>query len=95
MANNKSPKFFEHKDFDIALFVNVLHGIYKVYYDSCDYGEEYKNMIWKGIALTRDNDNAPLLCSYTDYSNDVLTSDRELAAFAVTYEIYQKRYETD
>lgn len=94
MVKNKTPKFFEHDGFDIALFVSVLNGIYKVYYDSCDYGEEYKNMIWKGIALTRDNDNAPLLRSYTDYSNNVLTSDRELAAFAVTYGIYQKRYET-
>lgn len=86
MAN----KFWEREDFDIALFAAVMNGVYKVYYDSCDYGEEYTVMIWKGGALWRDKQNIELAKMYADYVQDAPTSDRELAAFAAAYDIFEK-----
>jgi hypothetical protein len=88
----KSETFFGSKDFDIELFAQVLAGIYSVYYNSCDYGEEYTNMIWKGISLSQDKENKPLVEALAHCRQDLLTSDRELASFAATYEIFNKRF---
>ena len=82
-------KFFEREDFDIQMFCAVFQGVYKVYYDSCDYGEEYTTNVWRGVALSRDPKNAPLLKAYADHCNDVPISDREMASLAVTYGIYE------
>ena len=85
-----AKKFWEREGFDIALFVAVFNGVYQVYYDSGDYGEEYMGMVWKGGALWRNPDNTELAKTYVDYLQDAPTSDRELAAFAVTYGIFEK-----
>lgn len=82
-------KFWEREDFDIQMFCAVFQGVYKVYYDSCDYGEEYTTNVWKGVALCRDPKNAPLLKAYADAVFDAPTSDREMATFAVTYHIFE------
>jgi len=88
----KSETFFSSKNFDIELFAQVLAGIYSVYYNSGDYGEEYTNMIWKGISLFQDKENKPLMEALAHCRQDLLTSDRELASFAATYEIFNKRF---
>jgi hypothetical protein len=88
----KHETFFSSKDFDIELFAQVLAGIYSVYYNSGDYGEEYTNMIWKGISLSQDKENKPLMEALAHCRQDLLTSDRELASFAATYEIFNKRF---
>ena len=85
-----AEKFWEREGFDIALFAAVFSGVYKVYYDSGNYGEEYIGMVWKGDALWRDRENAPLAKMFATYISDVPTSDRELATFAVTYDIFEK-----
>ena len=100
MIGNKSVEpekkdmslFFNAKDFDIRLFAQVLSGIYNVYYDSCNYGEEYTTTVWKGCALSRAKENEPLVAGLAECRKDLLTSDREFASFAITYEIFKKRY---
>ena len=42
----------------------------------------------KSIIIERINE----LCKESGLTHDMLTSDREVASFATTYGIYQKRY---
>lgn len=80
--------FFEHDDFDIALFCKVLDGVYTTLYDYFSTPEE---LIIKGETLTKDESLKPLLKRLIEYRKDVFTSDREVAAFAITYEIFSQK----
>lgn len=85
-------KFWERKEFSIERFAKIFREVYDVYYDApyeqTDEGERWR----EGDRLMQDPDNAPLLRAYVDYCGDIFTSDRELAAFAITYGIYQQVY---
>ncbi|MBQ8713113.1 MAG: hypothetical protein IJ551_09900 [Prevotella sp.] len=87
-----AKKFWEREGFDIALFAAVFSGVYNVYYDSCDYGREYDAMVIRGDQLLQDSEAKPLLTMFANYRMDIVTSDREAAALAVTYGIFERRY---
>lgn len=92
MAKNDKERFFSRKDFDIALFASVFSGIYNVYYESGDDGPAYRDMVAMGDRLLQDKSVAPLNVAFAEYRQDIVTSDREAAAFAAAYAIYEKRY---
>ena len=85
-------KFFEQESFDIALFVSVFRGVYDVYYNSGNEGEEYYAQVKKGWNLLNDEEVFPLIHEYMNWTQDIITSDRESASFAVTYSIFEERY---
>lgn len=84
--------FFNHPDFDINLFVATLYGIYDVYYNSRQDHDNYQAIVKRGDELIKSDIVAPLLIDMQKVTHDMLTSDREVASFATTYDIYQKRY---
>ncbi len=86
-----TKKFWEREDFSIQRFANLYREVYNLYYYSGEGTDEDERMD-EGWALCQDAQNAPLLKAYTDYMDDIFTSDRELAAFAVTYGIYERVY---
>ena len=87
-----AKKFFLREDFDIRMFCAVFAGVYKLLYDCCDNGPDYEGKVDEGDRLLKDPTNAPLLKAYASVQYDVPTSDREVAAMAVTYGIFEKRY---
>lgn len=80
--------FFEHDDFNIAIFIKVLDGVYTTLYD---YFSTPGELILEGEKLIKDESLKPLLKRLIEYRQDILTSDRELAAFAITYEIFSQK----
>ena len=87
-----AQKFWERKDFDIALFTITFRYFYKAFYETCYNGKEFRERVAQGDKLLRDRSLTPLLVAFNDYRKDILTSDREVAAFAVTYGVYHQRF---
>lgn len=80
--------FFEKENFDIALFSKVLDGVHATLYDYFSTPEE---LILKGESLIKDELLKPLVKQLYKFKEDVFTSDRELAAFAITYDIFSRK----
>lgn len=69
---------------DLTKLGNEFVAAYNDYYDNGDVGD-FDDMLAKGLELTADKELDPLLCEFAAYRHDILTSDRELAAFAKAY----------
>ena len=69
--------FFEHDD-----------GVHATLYDYFSTPEELISM---GESLIKNESLKPLLKRLVEYRKDVFTSDRELAAFAITYKIFSQK----
>ena len=88
MAN----KFWEREGFSIKTFAAIFTGVYDLYYDApCEQTDEHAMML-EGDRLMQDKANVPLLKMLAGYRQDFLSSDREVAAFAVTYYLYLARF---
>lgn len=87
-----AKKFWEREGFDIALFAAVFNGVYQVYYDSGDNGREYEAMVTRGDGILNDEGDDPIVKAFCEYRQDYVTSDREAAALAVTYGIFESVY---
>lgn len=85
-----AKKFWEREDFDIAMFAAVFNGVYGVLYETCDYGPGYRSMLERGDRLLQDKGAAPVVKLFNEHRQDYVSSDREAAAFAVTYGIYER-----
>ena len=85
-----AKKFWEREGFDIALFAAVFSGVYNVYYESGDYGRMYDVMVNRGDGILNDEGDKPIVKAFCEYRQDYVTSDREAAALAVTYGIFEK-----
>ena len=87
-----AKKFWKREDFSIKTFAQIFTGVYDLYYDApCEQTDEHAMML-EGDRLMQDKANVPLLKMLVRYRQDVLTSDREVAAFAVTYNLYLARF---
>lgn len=69
---------------DLTKLSNEFVAAYNDYYDNGDVGD-FDDMLAKGLELTANKELDPLLCEFAVYRHDILTSDRELAAFAKAY----------
>lgn len=69
---------------DLAKLHNAFVAAYDDYYDNGD-NRDFDEMLAKGLKLTADKEMDSLLCEFAVYRHDILTSDRELAAFAKAY----------
>lgn len=88
-----AKKFWEREGFSIKTFATIFTGVYDLYYDAlCEQQTDEHAMMLEGDRLMRDRANVPLLKMLAGYRHDILTSDREVAAFAVTYNLYLARY---
>lgn len=87
-----AKKFWERKGFDIKTFTQTFGGIYSLYYANSYRETDEVYMTRVGDRLLKDPENKPLLNMLAECRMDILTSDREVAAFAVTYGVYQQRF---
>lgn len=87
-----AKKFWEREGFSIKTFAQIFTGVYDLYYDAPYEQTDEHAMMLEGDRLMQDKTNVPMLKMLAGYRQDVLTSDREVAAFAVTYNLYQQRY---
>lgn len=69
---------------DLTKLSNEFVAAYNDYYDNGDVGD-FDDMLAKGLELTANKELDPLFCEFAVYRHDILTSDRELAAFAKAY----------
>ena len=69
---------------EMKAFHNAFLSAYDNYYNNGDAGD-FDEMMEKGDAILRDKEYAPLLADFANYRLDILTSDREVAAFAKAY----------
>ena len=85
-----AKKFWEREDFDIALFASVFNGVYQLCYECVNAGDSktYDAHFQDGDAMMYNAEIAPLVKAFSDYRQDGLTSDRELASFAITYGMF-------
>ena len=88
MAKN----FWERAEFRIEQFVQLFHMVYELYYNAPYEQTDERVMMHHGGRLMQAAENVSLLKAYMDATGDIFTSDRELAAFAVTYGVYENRY---
>ena len=88
-----AKKFWERSEFRMEQFVKLFHLVYDLYYTAPYEQTDEHAMMLEGERLMQDADNVPLLKAYVDCTGDIFTSDRELAALAVTYGVYQSRYQ--
>lgn len=88
MAKN----FWKREGFSIKTFAQIFAGVYDLYYNAPYEQTDEHAMMLEGDRLMQDKANVPLLKMLVRYRQDVLTSDREVAAFAVTYNLYQQRF---
>lgn len=86
-----AKKFFEHAGFSIEPFAQIFAAVYDLYYRASQQTDEYAMML-EGDRLLRDAANKPLLAMLAGHRHDIITSDREVAAFAVAYGVCQRCY---
>lgn len=87
--NNMAQAFFERADFDIAMFCAIFQGVY----DMLDYVDDIPcKFVKRGNALLRAESTGPLQLMFCYYRHYLICCDREVAAFAVAYDIYERRY---
>jgi len=87
-----TKKFWEREGFSIKTFAQIFTGVYDLYYDARYEQTDEDAMMLEGARLMQDKTNVPLLKMLADYRQDILTSDREVASFAVTYNLYLTRF---
>lgn len=81
--------FFVNDDFDCAKFLSVMHSIYSCFYDKFDGGEEvYEGLVKCGDELLANEALKPFVLELVKERGDYISSDRECAAFAATFNIY-------
>lgn len=82
-----AKKFWEREDFDIALFASVFNGVYTLCYECVNENDSKTFEAYRqdGDAMMYNAEVAPLVKAFCDYRQDGCTSDREVAALAMTY----------
>lgn len=81
--------FFNKPDFDYGKFISMMQSVYICFYNEWS-GEEksYKALVRQGDSLLRDKTKKPFVSNLIKSRGDCITSDRECAAFAATYNIF-------
>ena len=85
-----AKKFWEREDFDIAMFYAIFQGIYDLFYNN---HVDEPDVLWKRYdAMSKSGKYNALMSKLADFRYDIVTSDREAAAFVVACDIYERRY---
>lgn len=81
--------FFQSDNFDCQKFTKLMGYIYDAFYDSWS-GEEdkFRSLVKQGDSIIRNEVFKPFLVEVTNRRGDVISSDREVAAFAAAFIIF-------
>ena len=81
--------FFQYDNFSYENFTKLKARIYDAFYDSWSEEEdEFRSLVKQGDSIIRNEVFKPLLVEVTNRRGDVISSDREVAAFAAAFIIF-------
>ena len=81
--------FFQYDNFSYENFTKLMARIYDAFYDSWSEEEdEFRSLVKQGDSIIRNEVFKPLLVEVTNRRGDVISSDREVAAFAAAFIIF-------
>ena len=81
--------FFQSDKFSYKKFTKLMAHIYDAFYDSwSEEGDEFRSLVKQGDSIIRNEVFKPFLVEVTNRRGDVISSDREVAAFAAAFIIF-------
>lgn len=81
--------FFQSDNFDCQKFTKLMGYIYEAFYNSWSEEEdEFRSLVKQGDSIIRNEAFQPFLIEVTNRRGDVISSDREVAAFAAAFIIF-------
>lgn len=81
--------FFQSDKFSYKKFTKLMAYIYEAFYNSWSGEEdEFRSLVKQGDSIIRNEVFRPFLNKVANYRGDIISSDREVAAFAATFIIF-------
>ena len=81
--------FFQSDNFDCQKFTKLMAYIYEAFYSTWSEEEdEFRSLVKQGDSIIRNEVYKPFLIEVTNRRGDVISSDREVAAFAAAFIIF-------
>lgn len=81
--------FFQSDNFNCQKFTKLMAHIYDAFYESWSEEEdEFRSLVKQGDSIIRNEAFKPFLIEVKKHRGDVISSDREVAAFAATFIIF-------
>ena len=75
--------FFQSDNFNCQKFTKLMGYIYEAFYNSWSEEEdEFRSLVKQGDSIIRNEVFKPFLIEVTNRRGDIISSDREVAAFA-------------
>lgn len=81
--------FFQSDKFSYKKFTNLMGCIYGAFYAYWSGEEdEFRSLVKQGDSIIRNEVFRPFLNKVANYRGDIISSDKEVAAFAATFIIF-------
>ena len=81
--------FFQSDKFSYKKFTKLMAHIYDAFYESWSEEEdEFRSLVKQGDSIIRNEAFQPFLIEVTNRRGDIISSDREVAAFAAAFIIF-------
>lgn len=81
--------FFQSDKFSYRKFIKLMAYIYDAFYDSWSEEEdEFRSLVMRGDSIIRNEAFKPFVNEVVKRRGDVISSDREVAAFAAAFIIF-------
>ena len=81
--------FFQSDKFSYRKFIKLMAYIYDAFYDSWSEEEdEFRSLVMRGDSIIRNEAFKPFANEVVKRRGDVISSDREVAAFAAAFIIF-------
>ncbi len=81
--------FFQYDNFSYEKFTKLMAHIYDAFYDSWSEEEDqFHSLLIQGDFIIRNKAFRPFLKEVINHRGDIISSDREVAAFAAAFIIF-------
>ena len=81
--------FFQSDKFSYKKFTKLMAYIYEAFYDSWSEEEdEFRSLVKQGDSVIKNEVFKPFLTEVSKQRGDVISSDREVAAFAAAFIVF-------
>lgn len=81
--------FFQSDKFSYKKFTKLMGYIYDAFYDSWSEEEdEFRSLVRQGDSIIESEAFKPFLVEVANHRGDIISSDREVAAFAAAFIIF-------
>lgn len=81
--------FFQYDNFSYEKFTKLMAHIYEAFYNSWSEEEdEFRSLVKQGDSIIKSEAFKPFLVEVANHRGDIISSDREVAAFAAAFIIF-------